>query len=178
MLGIRHVVVAVNKLDQLDFSASGLRHHRRRLPRDGRPPRPGRRDGDPGFGAARRQRRDRQRANALVPGAVAARVAGAGAKRIGRQRARARRRCVLQCSWCCAASIPDGGGARGYAGRIGSGIVVPGQRIRVLPSGAVAEVTSVSTFDGPLRAGPAGPVGSAAARPRAGHLPRRLVGGR
>jgi sulfate adenylyltransferase subunit 1 len=42
------------------------------------------------------------------------------------------------------------GSARGYAGRIGSGVVTPGQRVRVLPSGAVAEVQAVSTFDGPL----------------------------
>ena len=42
------------------------------------------------------------------------------------------------------------GGARGYAGRIGSGMIVPGQRVRVLPSGAVAQVLSVGTFDGAL----------------------------
>jgi sulfate adenylyltransferase subunit 1 len=48
------------------------------------------------------------------------------------------------------------GGARGYAGRIGSGAVVPGQRVRVLPSGAVAQVLSVGTFDGPLAVAQAG----------------------
>jgi len=42
------------------------------------------------------------------------------------------------------------GGARGYAGRIGSGTVRPGQAIRVLPSGATARVLTVGTFDGPL----------------------------
>jgi len=42
------------------------------------------------------------------------------------------------------------GSARGHAGRIGSGVIVPGQRIRVLPSGAVAQVQAVTTFDGPL----------------------------
>ncbi|HZO28861.1 MAG TPA: GTP-binding protein [Chloroflexota bacterium] len=42
------------------------------------------------------------------------------------------------------------GSARGYAGRVGSGVVVPGQRVRVLPGGAVATVMSVRTFDGEL----------------------------
>ena len=42
------------------------------------------------------------------------------------------------------------GGARGYAGRIGSGVVTPGLRVRLLPSGAVAQVLSVGTFDGDL----------------------------
>ena len=42
------------------------------------------------------------------------------------------------------------GGARGYAGRIGSGVVTPGQQVRVLPSGAVAQVLSVGTYDGLL----------------------------
>ena len=45
---------------------------------------------------------------------------------------------------------PNEGGARGYAGRIGSGTIVPGQPVQVLPSGATAQVLSVSTFDGPL----------------------------
>jgi sulfate adenylyltransferase subunit 1 len=44
------------------------------------------------------------------------------------------------------------GGARGYAGRVGSGILSPGQAVRVLPSGAEARVLSVGTFDGPLEA--------------------------
>ena len=42
------------------------------------------------------------------------------------------------------------GGARGYAGRVGSGVIVPGQLLRALPSGMEARVQSVGTFDGPL----------------------------
>jgi sulfate adenylyltransferase subunit 1 len=42
------------------------------------------------------------------------------------------------------------GSARGYAGRIGSGVVVPGQQVRILPSGSAATVHSVSTYDGDL----------------------------
>ena len=48
------------------------------------------------------------------------------------------------------------GGARGYAGRVGSGIIAAGQQVRVLPSGALGRVLSVSTFDGPLDAAPPG----------------------
>ncbi len=44
------------------------------------------------------------------------------------------------------------GGARGYAGRVGSGVVAPGQPVRVLPSGATARVLSVGTVDGELGA--------------------------
>jgi sulfate adenylyltransferase subunit 1 len=43
------------------------------------------------------------------------------------------------------------GSARGYAGRIGSGIITPGQQVRVLPSGASARVLWVGTVDGPLQ---------------------------
>src|SRR5215212_1269901 len=46
----------------------------------------------------------------------------------------------------------EGGGARGYAGRLSSGVLVPGQRVRVLPSGLDAVVHSVSTHDGSLAA--------------------------
>jgi len=46
----------------------------------------------------------------------------------------------------------DGGGARGYGGRLSSGVLTAGQRVRVLPSGLDAIVHSVSTFDGPLAA--------------------------
>jgi len=46
----------------------------------------------------------------------------------------------------------DGGGARGYGGRLSSGVLTAGQRVRILPSGMDAIVHSVSTFDGPLAA--------------------------
>jgi sulfate adenylyltransferase subunit 1 len=46
----------------------------------------------------------------------------------------------------------DGGGARGYGGRLSSGVLTAGQRVRILPSGQEAVVHSVSTFDGPLAA--------------------------
>jgi bifunctional enzyme CysN/CysC len=39
---------------------------------------------------------------------------------------------------------------RGYAGRIASGTVSPGQEIVVLPSGRESRIKSIETFDGPL----------------------------
>jgi sulfate adenylyltransferase subunit 1 len=42
------------------------------------------------------------------------------------------------------------GSARGYAGRIGSGTMRAGQQLRVLPGGSTGRVVSVGTFDGPL----------------------------
>ncbi len=48
------------------------------------------------------------------------------------------------------------GEERGYAGRIGSGELRPGDEVVALPSGASARVVAVETFDGPLEAALAG----------------------
>jgi bifunctional enzyme CysN/CysC len=45
---------------------------------------------------------------------------------------------------------------RGYAGRIASGTIRPGEEVLVLPSGHTTHVRSVDTFDGPLTEGFAG----------------------
>ncbi len=45
---------------------------------------------------------------------------------------------------------------RGYAGRVASGAVRPGEEILVLPSGRKSRITSVSTADGPLDEAQAG----------------------
>ncbi|MFN8524561.1 MAG: GTP-binding protein [Chloroflexota bacterium] len=50
----------------------------------------------------------------------------------------------------------DAAGARGYAGRIGSGTISRGQTITVLPTEQSAVVASVSTFDAQLDAAHAG----------------------
>jgi bifunctional enzyme CysN/CysC len=44
----------------------------------------------------------------------------------------------------------EGNDFRGYAGQVASGIVRPGDRVRVLPSGVESTVASVETLDGPL----------------------------
>jgi bifunctional enzyme CysN/CysC len=44
----------------------------------------------------------------------------------------------------------EGNDFRGYAGTVASGVVRPGDRVRVLPSGIESTVASVETLDGPL----------------------------
>jgi bifunctional enzyme CysN/CysC len=44
----------------------------------------------------------------------------------------------------------EGNDFRGYAGQVASGIVRPGDRVRVLPSGVASTVSGVETCDGPL----------------------------
>jgi sulfate adenylyltransferase large subunit len=44
----------------------------------------------------------------------------------------------------------EGNDFRGYAGQVASGIVRPGDRVKVLPSGVESTVASVETLDGPL----------------------------
>jgi sulfate adenylyltransferase subunit 1 len=149
MLGIRHIAVAVNKLDQLDFSASAfdtiVSAYRAMAERLGLV------DvtaipvsallGDNVVTAS--QRTPWYQGPSLlewleqVPSALD-----------DSQLAHAPLRFAVQL--VLRGFAADAGGARGYAGRIGSGVVVPGQRIRVLPSGAVAQVQSVGTFDGLL----------------------------
>ena len=45
---------------------------------------------------------------------------------------------------------------RGYAGRVAAGVLRAGDRVTVLPAGHVSTVVGVDTPDGPLRAAPAG----------------------
>jgi bifunctional enzyme CysN/CysC len=44
----------------------------------------------------------------------------------------------------------EGNDYRGYAGQVASGVVKPGDRVRVLPSGVESVVAAVETLDGPL----------------------------
>ena len=44
----------------------------------------------------------------------------------------------------------DGNDFRGYAGQVASGILRPGDAVRVLPSGVTSTVAAVETFDGPV----------------------------
>jgi bifunctional enzyme CysN/CysC len=44
----------------------------------------------------------------------------------------------------------EGNDFRGYAGQVASGVIRPGDRVRVLPSGVESTVAAVETLDGPL----------------------------
>lgn len=45
---------------------------------------------------------------------------------------------------------------RGYAGRVGSGVIRQGEKIAILPSGQSSTVKSIETYDGPLEMASAG----------------------
>lgn len=44
----------------------------------------------------------------------------------------------------------EGNDYRGYAGQVASGVIKPGDRVRVLPSGVESTVAAVETLDGPM----------------------------
>ena len=72
LLGIEHIVLAVNKMDLIDWDKANFRGDPRRVPRLRHPPRrPGRAD-HPDVGAARRQRGHQVRPHAVVRRARAA----------------------------------------------------------------------------------------------------------
>ncbi|MGE3908875.1 MAG: sulfate adenylyltransferase subunit 1 [Chloroflexota bacterium] len=149
LLGIRHIVVAVNKLDQLDFSqaafdtiVSAYRRMADRLGLDEVTAIPiSALHGDNVVSASKQT--PWYRGPALldwleqVPSALEENHLGQAPLRFAIQ-------------YVLRGFDPNEGGARGYAGRVGSGVIVPGQAVQVLPGGAQARVLSVSTFDGPL----------------------------
>ena len=66
LLGIRHVVLAVNKIDLVDFSRGAVRRDRRGVRGVRRAARIPHAAGDPDVGAFRRQRLGAERTHALV----------------------------------------------------------------------------------------------------------------
>ena len=72
LMGIRHVVLAVNKMDLVDWSRGHLRRHRRRVSRLRRADRPQGLARDPDLGPQGRQHRRQERRRALVRRARAA----------------------------------------------------------------------------------------------------------
>ena len=178
MLGIRHILVAVNKLDQVGFSQAAFETIVSAYRDDGRPPRAVRLHGDPGLGAARRQRGLGRASNTpwYRGPSLLEWLEQAPSALDDNQLRRAPLRFAVQLVLRGFDPL-DGGGARGYGGRVEQRRHRPGQRVRVLPSGMDGEVHSVSTFDGPLAGSAAGPVDRGAAGPRARHLARRLAGG-
>ena len=139
LLGISSFILAVNKMDLLDFDRGVLRHHLRRL----RGPR-GRGDGHahPDERAPRRQRDRAERSHALVQGAEPARLS-----RNGRRRAPAR-----------GGAVPHAGAARAPAGpgvprlrrtdRLGHDS--PRRQHHRLAVGLDEQVARIVTWDGDL----------------------------
>ncbi|MFN8636377.1 MAG: GTP-binding protein [Chloroflexota bacterium] len=155
MLGIQHIAVAVNKLDQLDFSVSvfdtivaSYRAMASRL---------GLADVTAipvsalhGDNVVERSARTPWYPGPSLLEWLEQVPSGLEDNQIGRAPLRFAVQLVLR------GFEPNEGGARGYAGRISSGVLTPGQRVRVLPSELTATVLSVGTHDGPLQVGQPG----------------------
>ena len=144
LLGIRHVVVAVNKMDLVDYAEATFDGDRRRLPRVRPHDRPCRGHGDPHFRGARRQCRGTRaprtpwyRGPTLIQHLETVEI---DEQRLQKQPFR------LPVQWV---NRPDSE-FRGFAGTIAAGVVRPGQRIRVLPSARETTVHRIVTADGDL----------------------------
>ena len=148
LLGIRKVVLAVNKLDLVDYSQRGLRCHRERLPRLRRRDRSRGRRVYPGVGPQGRQHRRAQLAHALVLRAHAHRVPGDGRDRRWGQSRPFR----MPVQWVNRPDLDF----RGFSGQIVGGIVRPGRPgasasvgSEPRPSHAWSPRTAISTLRSP-----------------------------
>ena len=149
LLGIRHVVLAINKMDLVDYSQQtfddivaayrefaqqiGLDEHRSRA----------------AVGAARRQHARAQRAHAVVPGPDADGATW--------NPSRSRTTCSskpfrLPVQWV---NRPNQD-FRGFAGTIASGTIRRGDTVRVLPSGRQSRVTRIVDYERDLDTAVAG----------------------
>ena len=169
LLGIRHVVVAVNKMDLVDYSeevfdaicadfsgfAAQLQVPDLYFMPDQRP--------------ARRKRRYTKRADALVSGREPAAITS---KRSTSRATGISRKCASRCS----SFFVRTSDFRGYAGQVASGVLKPGDPVMVLPSGR----TSPREVDRDERrrdgAGLPADVGHGVPGRRSRHQPRRHAG--
>ena len=170
ILAIPHVVVAVNKMDLVDFSAERFAEIEADLQALSDAARPPRRAGDPDVGAARRQRRRPRRRDALVRRARRC----SSTSRRSRSPATATshdRRFPVQ--WVIRPMTDEHHDYRGYAGEIAGGVWRAGDEVVVLPSGAARRVAAVETLDGDARRRDRAAVGHDPARGRRRRRPRR-----
>ncbi len=166
LVGIRSVVLAINKMDLVDFSQSVVRQDRRRLSRLRREDRPRLVPRDPDLGARRRQ---------CLPT-----VGHAHPGMTGRRCSRISKRSMSPTAgrrsdfrfWVQWVNRPNLD-FRGFAGTVSSGTVKRGDALRVAPSGKISRVTRIVTADGDLERGGGGSVGDADPRRRDRRRARR-----
>ena len=141
LIGIRKVVLAINKMDLVDFSQDVFT----RIDADYRAvcgaDRPDRHHLDPAVRPQGRQHHRALRAHALVPRPDADGVPG---KLRDRRDAPARRPFRLPVQWVNRPNLDF----RGFCGLMAGGTVRPGERVRVQPSGRESRVARIVAYGG------------------------------
>ena len=143
LLGIRHVAVAVNKIDLVDFSGERFHHIVARLLRLRAGARLRVHHADSGLRPLRRQRHAALGAHALVRRADAARVSRERSTSSRRSRQKPFR---FPVQWVNRPNLDF----RGFSGTVASGTMRPGDAIVVAASGKESAVTRIVTADGDL----------------------------
>ena len=143
LLGVKHFVATVNKIDLVDFDPVPVRRSRNRAAADGGPARCRRPDGDPDRRQARRQRRAlRRSAPRGTTGPTLLRVPGERRTFGARSPRPAKLRLPVQ--WV---SRPTAEQRRRYTGRLAAGTLRVGDAVVSLPAGTRSTVTAVDTLD-------------------------------
>ena len=169
LLGIKHVVVAINKMDLVGYSQRGLRADQGRLHRLRRQARPARHHLHPDVGAEGRQRR-RSQSDAMPWYSGPPLLDHLETVHIASDRNLTDLRFPVQYV------IRPNLDFRGFAGTVASGILRKGDEVMVLPSGKRSRVKSIVTYDGELEEAFAPHGGDGHADRRDGRQPRRHAG--
>ena len=147
LLGVRHIALAVNKMDLVGFDRERVRVD----PRRSSTPTPVLTESTTWWRSRsrprRRQRGDPVTADRLVPRSDAARAPRGGARR---QRRRPPSPFRFPVQYVIRPQDGEHHDYRGYAGRVEAGIVSEGDTVVITPSGARSTVVAIDTYDGPL----------------------------
>ena len=150
LLGIQHIVLAVNKMDLIDWDQEQIREDPRRLPRVRRTPRRPRRDHHPAVGAATATTwspSPTTRRGTTGPALLShlEEVYIAGDRNLVDVR--------FPVQYVIRPQTREHADHRSYAGTVASGVMRPGDEVVVLPTGKTSRITAIE--------GPSGPVAEA-----------------